>query len=360
MTPPAIISIERSVYEIWISVLGRENFGLNDDFFEVGGTTEAAVDLWKSIRKRFGFDLPLTAVYEAPTIGSMAMLLRGSASGSAEQSLVRLQVGAASHSPLYCFHPLGGSVARYSDLLSLLGADQPVFGLQSVGLTANGLPDSTIEEMADRYAAEICASPPAGRSIFLGFSLGGVLAMETALRVRHHVTAVPLVIVIDGMPHSRQPDDPLIGYEVLAKVVLNLDLDIESFAALPRDKALERIRAAAADRSLLPANFSLERLRRFADLCEVNYLAANRYIPQWFGGTLLLFRSSEAGAPWDLGWQSYVDEIIVHEIAGDHNSIMERKGMTLIARKLEQLICELRQESPAAALHSAMSSPLPS
>ena len=66
---------ERALAEIWAEVLGRDAIGIDDDFFAHGGDSLRTMPLIFKIRQRFGIELPLAAVFTAPTIRRFAPLL---------------------------------------------------------------------------------------------------------------------------------------------------------------------------------------------------------------------------------------------------------------------------------------------
>jgi acyl transferase domain-containing protein/acyl carrier protein len=69
--PPAT-EYERSVAQIWQKLLGIEAIGLHDNFFEAGGHSLLATRLMSRLYERFGIDVPLRTVFEAPTVGAFA------------------------------------------------------------------------------------------------------------------------------------------------------------------------------------------------------------------------------------------------------------------------------------------------
>ena len=67
--------IERELGAMWRGVLGVERVGRHDDFFELGGQSLIAVRLFTSIKKKYAIDLPLSTLFEAPTIAQCAAIV---------------------------------------------------------------------------------------------------------------------------------------------------------------------------------------------------------------------------------------------------------------------------------------------
>lgn len=63
---------ETAVLNIWRAALGRDHFGLEEDFFELGGNSLTAVQITTAVQKRFGIELPLHTIFETPTIAGLA------------------------------------------------------------------------------------------------------------------------------------------------------------------------------------------------------------------------------------------------------------------------------------------------
>jgi amino acid adenylation domain-containing protein/thioester reductase-like protein len=68
---------EVALGEIWRELLGRDDFGVDDDFFQLGGDSLLVVHLVFDIADRFGERIPLRSVYEAPTIRRLAPIVSG-------------------------------------------------------------------------------------------------------------------------------------------------------------------------------------------------------------------------------------------------------------------------------------------
>lgn len=64
--------IEKQLCVMWQDVLGMNRVGMHDDFFDLGGHSLKAMILIGHIQQRFGQDIPLKALFEAPTIREFA------------------------------------------------------------------------------------------------------------------------------------------------------------------------------------------------------------------------------------------------------------------------------------------------
>lgn len=63
---------EAAIAAVWAEVLGGEPFGVEDDFFGLGGQSLAATQVAARLRDIFSVDLPPTAVFEHPTVAELA------------------------------------------------------------------------------------------------------------------------------------------------------------------------------------------------------------------------------------------------------------------------------------------------
>jgi amino acid adenylation domain-containing protein len=66
---------ERSLAAIWEEVLGIAPVGIHDDFHELGGHSLLALQMLSRIRQSLGSELPLRAIFDAPTVARLAVRL---------------------------------------------------------------------------------------------------------------------------------------------------------------------------------------------------------------------------------------------------------------------------------------------
>lgn len=81
---------------------------------------------------------------------------------------------------LYFLPGIFGNVVGYADFVRELGADQPIYGLQSIGLDGRAAPFASIEAMAGHYLMEIRAQQAQGPYALVGACFGATVAYEMA------------------------------------------------------------------------------------------------------------------------------------------------------------------------------------
>lgn len=72
--PPQTL-METELARIWEEVLNKNQIGIRDDFFQLGGQSLKAATLVSRIHKRLNIELPLSDVFSYPTVESMAAKL---------------------------------------------------------------------------------------------------------------------------------------------------------------------------------------------------------------------------------------------------------------------------------------------
>ncbi|HET7234051.1 MAG TPA: amino acid adenylation domain-containing protein, partial [Longimicrobium sp.] len=78
--------VEAALAAIWAQVLGVERVGAGDSFFELGGHSLVATRLLARVRAVFGAELPLRALFEAPTLAELAGRVSAARGGGAREA----------------------------------------------------------------------------------------------------------------------------------------------------------------------------------------------------------------------------------------------------------------------------------
>ncbi|MGH8769886.1 MAG: non-ribosomal peptide synthetase [Burkholderiales bacterium] len=84
-------AVESALARIWAHVLEVERVAIDDDFFEIGGHSLLATEVVAHVRKEFGIDLPLRALFESPTVvGLSELIVQKLAEALSEDELTQL------------------------------------------------------------------------------------------------------------------------------------------------------------------------------------------------------------------------------------------------------------------------------
>jgi thioesterase domain-containing protein len=184
--------------------------GLDDDFFDLGGDSLAAIELMAAIDEQFGVDVPPSTLLEAPTTAELAPLLnRRRPRGSS--TVVTLRAGPSpgdgvSGTPFFCVAGAGSPATSLRALADALPGERAYYGVQARGLEERARPDRSVEACARRYLADLRALQPRGPYLLGGHSFGGLVAFEMACRLEAAGESVALLTMLDApAPGSRFP-----------------------------------------------------------------------------------------------------------------------------------------------------------
>jgi thioesterase domain-containing protein/NAD(P)-dependent dehydrogenase (short-subunit alcohol dehydrogenase family)/acyl carrier protein len=350
--------VEAKLAEFWADLLGTDDIASSDDFFDLGGHSLSAVRLFSRIRKEWGADLPLSALFQAPTLGQLAELVRAEAGlpeapGEAAPApvaaetgrwspLVRIKQGGTETVPLFCVHGAGGNVLNFRSLAGYLRPGQRFFGLQAQGTDGVLPPHDTIEEMADCYLAAIRAEQPEGPYVLAGYSGGGVVAYEMAQCLRADGQEVAALIMFDSLaPHvTRKKMSRLEKLWAIRHWSLKFALDWPR----RRRKAKDDKAKSAEIRAMLRRGETLPREYLGRRMQDAYHLAQTRYDARAYDGRIVLFTAGRAGTEFlragpKLGWADLVrGGIDLHRYDCDHFNMMADPTIGEIAETLNDIL----------------------
>lgn len=184
---------------IWSHVLRADDVDGESNFFDLGGDSLLAVNLFLEIERETGHTLPITTIYDAPTVAELAALIENDAAPEFSP-LVLLKDGDDS-APLYIFHGVGGTVIEFAALGKLIDIPGRAFAVQAQGVDGTLPPLDSVPMMADLYCDAIRKHQPSGPYWLCGYSFGGVLAVEVARRLEAAGEKVAMVLCIDSYAH---------------------------------------------------------------------------------------------------------------------------------------------------------------
>jgi thioesterase domain-containing protein/acyl carrier protein len=312
----------QQLVRIWRNIFGLESIGVNDDFFDLGGESSLAVQMFAQIERTFKIKLPLATIYEAPTIEELARIVDGEVEASGWSPLVAIQPS-GSRPPLLFFHGAGGNVLNYQKLSQYLGDDQPFYGLQSQGLDGNSPPLTTIEEMAALYVKHIRRVQANGPYFLGGYCMGGTVAYEVAQQLHASGETVALLALLDTMNWHKVPltvwsKSSYACQQVLFHAANLITLDFDDQVKFFREKLQVLRNRIPVWQGMLQAMFvrgrssgSKSNSMLLGQIWQTNDRACWNYIPQPYAGALMDFRPAKQYRVFrkpDLKWDQLAQE----------------------------------------------------
>ncbi|AWN22234.1 hypothetical protein DKM44_02435 [Deinococcus irradiatisoli] len=197
--------LQQQLVELWQELLEHKPVGINDDFFALGGHSLLAIRFVVQLEQRLGIHLPLTAVFEAPTIAALARRIEQK--DHQTSPMLPLQISGDS-APLFCFQAYGATRATIAKLGSLLNHQNLYFfNIWSLETYTLGTPDKiapslshtayTVESLAAEFIKNVKLIQPAGPYFLYGYSFGGLVVYEAAQQLKRMGDKIGLLILVD-------------------------------------------------------------------------------------------------------------------------------------------------------------------
>jgi aspartate racemase len=328
-------AIEVQLTKIWEKVLGHGPIGNRDNFFELGGHSLLATQVIHQIRKVFERTVPVTVLFQAPTVEQLAAVLRNECPLKDWASLVPLQIHGSN--PPFFF------LAGRSHFGDQLGLEQPVYRVVYQDLDRDR-PFDRIEDMASHSIISVRKMQPNGPYYLGGHAVGGMVGFEMAQQLLRDGERVALLALCECWvepPRSRESRARRIWHkgryhfrrarrlgtkQGLTDIVQNLK-EKHGSAGFKHRIALTQIeqesRAAA-------------------------FAAMSRYVPQVYSGRIALIRCSDRRPLWRDsdpldGWGNLaLGGVEVYEVPGRHVEIYRPPNVAILANALNNVLHKAR------------------
>jgi len=72
---PPNSEVEQELARVWAEVLGLDEVGVHDRFFDLGGQSLLATQIISRVIEKYKIDIPIRALFEAPTVAQMAVII---------------------------------------------------------------------------------------------------------------------------------------------------------------------------------------------------------------------------------------------------------------------------------------------
>ena len=353
-TPPRDL-VELKLLNIFREILKQDKMGIEDGFFDMGGHSLLAIQLFAAIDREFHVHLPLATLFERGNVMKMAELLRDSDRQQKPSALVPIRPGSGKKL-LFLVHPAGGNVLCYYELGRELGQDYSVYGLQAAGLS--GRTFDTVGDIAKSYLEDINLPADLNDVIFAGWSMGALIAFEMARQAGERTGKNPCLMIIDQLAPVEEtmgkanavidPVDRMLVFagKVAHLVGRSLGISATDLKGKSSEEQSEVFLKAFKGVNLVPPDMKLGDFHGYLELMIHHNEITSACRPGSFEGKTLLIRAEEALPPLDerspvpdrsadLGWGKWIKkDLTIVNIPGNHVSVISEPFVANLAKTL--------------------------
>ena len=344
ITGRSLSALENRIKQIWEEELGIQQLSLSDDFFELGGHSLTAIKIMTRIKDETGVNLPISTLFEHATLaGVIGLLQEENEIEIGKKVLVPIKT-TGTRPPIYLIHGGALNILLYKQLEPFLDEEQPLYGIQALGLDGDLSCLGSIEQIAARYLAEVLAQNPDGPYIIIGYSYGGIVAYEMTRQLLAKGKTVQLLGIMDtnvsdfNLPDgkkswllkktARQFKKALF----IGKNLLRYPKDVVAYQWLIFNRRFNKHYREEPEEQVYDYDTAV---MEAYDNAYCNYKMAPLNV------VIHLFRVQEriyfVDDPLYLGWKKYASGgVVVHDVAGDHKTFLlppnNKKLMSIIQK----------------------------
>jgi amino acid adenylation domain-containing protein len=363
--------LEEFLAGLWRELLGVQQIGVLDNFFDLGGNSIQGAVLINRLQEKLGEQIYTIALFDSPTIAGLARYLIQKCPNTIRrlfgpESLDESEQPASSEQPVAtgrsptnellvllqphgtlppCFmvHPPGGIVVCYQALAHRLGDERPFYGIRSRGLHGETEVPPSLELMAAEYVAALRTLQPSGPYHLGGWSMGGIVAYEMAQQLLEQGQTVGTLALLDTtIPYNEANAAYAEDAEQSAREY-GLDLTLEELDKLGPDEQLPYLWQHVQRLGLVDSQTPLPLVQQILDdlkrLFHAHIQLGSEYVLRPYRGKITLFRPLESpvvvDTPKDRNWSKLADAVEVHFVPGHHHTMVKEPHVQTLAQQLK-------------------------
>jgi amino acid adenylation domain-containing protein len=191
--------LEEALLGLWRRVLRRVDLGVLDQFSDMGGDSLSGVELLAEIESATGVKLPLQSLLQHGCVREIARLIESNDPIPGCENVVRLEEGGRL-TPLFIIGGGGAHLLYLKKLARHFANERPVYGVTLRGESESEHGWKRIEIYAGEKLSKLLEIQPRGPFLLAGHSLGGLVALELAIRLQSEGREVAFLGLLDTFP----------------------------------------------------------------------------------------------------------------------------------------------------------------
>ncbi|GAB2536855.1 hypothetical protein GCM10027085_29360 [Spirosoma aerophilum] len=345
--------LENLICGIWQNVLGMESISVDHDFFELGGHSMIAVQMMTRLEKEIGRRLPLSTLLIYPTVRKLARYLLVDEKSVTWKSLVPIKPQ-GKKVPIYIIHGIGLNLLNFSSLIAYMDPEQPIYGLQALGLDGKDEPLDNMEAIAAHYLTEVINQNPNGPYAIAGYSFGGYVALEMARQLKEMGKEVKMLAMFDtnaqeSDTHVNQTQLTRFGRKIVRQFP-KLMWFTRSLIQHPAETLQHQQRYLKRQLNTVFKRKGLSEpvvednpLDHMGRIMQKHEIAFHAYTMKPYDGIVDLFKAQFRIYFVDdskyLGWKKYaLKGVRVHDVPGDHEKMLLPPNDKIFAEALQRAL----------------------
>ncbi len=359
--------VEDALAELFKNTLLISDVGVFDNFFDLGGHSLLAIGLASKINKHFKCAIDISTLVNNPTIEALATILvnqtdtfkKVEKQDSQEKNIVIPLQPKGEKNPIFGVPGLGASALGFIGIANSLTQDQPFYGLDPPDAYDRAI-STSVNHIARDNVNALKLIKPKGPYRLLGHSYGGWVVFEMAKLLLKQGEKIEFLILLDSYTPEilskyqfteKLSNDAHFVFQFSQYLTnafkIDLSIKFEDFEALDDDDHIDFL-----FRKLVQFEIpvSKQECESYIERLKKDIENSKNYKPEPISQALnVIFFNAKSGdisvkAPQqDHGWDKLLaNEVVVHEIPGDHFTMLESKnvhGLTKIVSHYNDNAC---------------------
>ena len=264
-----------------------------------------------------------------------------------------------SRTPLFLVPPGASTVLSFGSLVQCLDADQPVYGLEPLGMDGRHEPQWRVEAMAAHYIDEIMTVQPQGPYLLGGRCFGGLVVFEMAQQLRAQGQQVALLAILDTLQppkpawlRDQSPDREQVSSNPLRRAT---GRRVRNMYLLWKRLTVTDAFALYTLRQVLPEdrfpNMLGAEARHIRNTARAHYQANEMYLPRLYEGRLTLFSNAGHTGSHQLNWAALTAQAVdIHVVPGNHLTMFKAPYVRVLADVLTNTMEQALQRAGLPAV----------